>query len=145
MGGVAQTFYSYVFGFHRWYFYTVFLNVPRDAQQCFTLIHNSVKDTIAEPYFLSILQHLLCIRDDMYSRSVQAKLFRSFYYHVFTITIFRKIFFIVLTAEYISLFQAAVLQINWGMCYSDSFTQKWCWSRFSTYETFRNWCWTSFK
>lgn len=45
-----------------------------DAQQCFTLIHNSVKDTIAEPYFLSILQHLLCIRDDMYSRPQYYKL-----------------------------------------------------------------------
>lgn len=76
-----------MFGFRCWYCYTVFLNVPRDAQQCFTLIHNSVKDTIAEPYFLSILQHLLCIRDDMYSRSVQARLLRSFNYHVFTITI----------------------------------------------------------
>lgn len=45
-----------------------------------------MKDTIAEPYFLSILQHLLCIRDDMYSRSVQAKLLRSFFSHVYTVT-----------------------------------------------------------
>ncbi|XP_078323555.1 protein diaphanous homolog 2-like isoform X6 [Crassostrea virginica] len=45
-----------------------------DAQQCFTLIHNSVKDTIAEPYYLSILQHLLCIRDDMYARPQYYKL-----------------------------------------------------------------------
>ncbi|XP_061165024.1 protein diaphanous homolog 2-like isoform X2 [Saccostrea echinata] len=45
-----------------------------DPQQCFTLIQNSVKDTIAEPYFLSILQHLLCIRDDMFSRPQYYKL-----------------------------------------------------------------------
>lgn len=135
-----------MFGFHRWYCYTVFLNVPRDAQQCFTLIHNSVKDTIAEPYFLSILQHLLCIRDDMYSRSVQARLLRSFNYHVFTITIKRYLLLCFQLNTFLStLFQAAVLQINWRMCYPDSFTQKWCWSRFSTYKTFRNRCGTSFK
>lgn len=135
-----------MFGFCCWYCYTVFLNVPRDAQQCFTLIHNSVKDTIAEPYFLSILQHLLCIRDDMYSRSVQARLLRSFYYHVFTITIKRYFLLCFQLNTFLStLFQAAVLQINWRMCYPDSFTQKWCWSRFSTYKTFRNRCGTSFK
>ena len=34
------------------------------------MILNSVRETVAEPYFLSILQHLLSIRDDIYARSV---------------------------------------------------------------------------
>ncbi|XP_060063333.1 protein diaphanous homolog 2-like [Ylistrum balloti] len=45
-----------------------------DTRQCFELVANSVKDTVAEPYFLSILQHLLCIRDDVYSRPQYYKL-----------------------------------------------------------------------
>ncbi|XP_021363038.1 protein diaphanous homolog 2-like isoform X2 [Mizuhopecten yessoensis] len=45
-----------------------------DTRQCFELVANSVKDTIAEPYFLSIMQHLLCIRDDVYSRPQYYKL-----------------------------------------------------------------------
>ena len=44
------------------------LTVFTDAYQCFQLVNNTVKDTVAEPYFLSILQHLLCIRDDLFSR-----------------------------------------------------------------------------
>ena len=34
------------------------------------MIMSSVRETVAEPYFLSILQHLLSIRDDMFARSV---------------------------------------------------------------------------
>lgn len=45
-----------------------------DAYQCFQLVNNTVKDTVAEPYFLSILQHLLCIRDDLFSRPQYFKL-----------------------------------------------------------------------
>ncbi len=39
-----------------------------DVNECFDLIKNMVIDTNAEPYFLSILQHLLCIRDDVQIR-----------------------------------------------------------------------------
>jgi diaphanous 2 len=35
-----------------------------DVNDCFEVIKNMVMDTYAEPYFLSILQHLLFIRDD---------------------------------------------------------------------------------
>ena len=41
-----------------------------DPRACFDLLMNTVNNTIAEPYFVSILQHLLSIRDDMYARSV---------------------------------------------------------------------------
>ena len=34
------------------------------------MIMSSVRETVAEPYFLSILQHLLSIRDDIFARSV---------------------------------------------------------------------------
>ena len=39
-----------------------------DMNECFELIKNTVEDSPAEPYFLSILQHLVCIRDDMHIR-----------------------------------------------------------------------------
>ncbi|XP_048243812.1 protein diaphanous homolog 2-like isoform X2 [Haliotis rufescens] len=45
-----------------------------DSGQCFELIAASIKDTVSEPYFLSILQHLLTIRDDLYSRPQYYKL-----------------------------------------------------------------------
>ncbi|XP_053399361.1 protein diaphanous homolog 2-like isoform X3 [Mercenaria mercenaria] len=45
-----------------------------DAEQCFHIVHNSVKDTVAGPYFLSIMQHLLCVRDDLYARPQYYKL-----------------------------------------------------------------------
>lgn len=35
-----------------------------DINDCFEVIKNLVMDTSAEPYLLSILQHLLFIRDD---------------------------------------------------------------------------------
>ncbi len=39
-----------------------------DVNECFELIKNMVIDTPAEPFFLSVLQHLLCIRDDVQIR-----------------------------------------------------------------------------
>ena len=33
-----------------------------DVNECFELVKNLVMDTPAEPYFLSVLQHLVCIR-----------------------------------------------------------------------------------
>lgn len=35
-----------------------------DVNDCFEVVKNMVMETSAEPYFLSILQHLLLIRDD---------------------------------------------------------------------------------
>ena len=35
-----------------------------DVNDCFEVIKNLVMDSPAEPFFLSILQHLLFIRDD---------------------------------------------------------------------------------
>ena len=42
-----------------------------DVNECFELIKNLVLDTPAEPFFLSLLQHLVCIRDDAQIRSDQ--------------------------------------------------------------------------
>ena len=35
------------------------------VEDCFQLVCNSVTETPAMPYFLSIMQHLLCIREDV--------------------------------------------------------------------------------
>jgi diaphanous len=45
-----------------------------DINDCFELLKNLVVDTAAEPYFLSILQHLLFIRDDFLYRPAYYKL-----------------------------------------------------------------------
>ncbi|GFN88166.1 diaphanous-related formin [Plakobranchus ocellatus] len=50
------------------------LTFSKDPKACFDLLVNSVSNTIAEPYFLSILQHLLSIRDDMNARPQYYKL-----------------------------------------------------------------------
>ncbi|XP_074101211.1 diaphanous related formin 1 isoform X4 [Cotesia typhae] len=45
-----------------------------DVNDCFEVIKNMVMETVAEPYFLSILQHLLFIRDDVQVRPAYYKL-----------------------------------------------------------------------
>ncbi|KAJ8687905.1 hypothetical protein QAD02_023700 [Eretmocerus hayati] len=45
-----------------------------DVNDCFEVVKNMVMDTVAEPYFLSILQHLLFIRDDALIRPAYYKL-----------------------------------------------------------------------
>uniref|UniRef100_A0A182MPH3 Diaphanous n=1 Tax=Anopheles culicifacies TaxID=139723 RepID=A0A182MPH3_9DIPT len=45
-----------------------------DINDCFELLKNLVADTSCEPYFLSILQHLLFIRDDHQCRPAYYKL-----------------------------------------------------------------------
>lgn len=45
-----------------------------DIDECFELIKNLVMETSAEPYFLSVLQHLICIRDDALIRPAYYKL-----------------------------------------------------------------------
>ncbi|XP_055958632.1 protein diaphanous homolog 1 isoform X2 [Patella vulgata] len=45
-----------------------------DPLACFQLISKTVDNTAAEPYLLSIVQHLLCIRDDTHSRPQYYKL-----------------------------------------------------------------------
>ncbi|KAG7295520.1 hypothetical protein JYU34_021729 [Plutella xylostella] len=45
-----------------------------DANECFELVKNLVMDSPAEPYLLSILQHLLFIRDDELYRPAYYKL-----------------------------------------------------------------------
>ncbi|ODM97180.1 Protein diaphanous 3 [Orchesella cincta] len=45
-----------------------------DTNQCFDVIQSLIADTPAEPLFLAILQHLLCIRDDYLIRSAYFKL-----------------------------------------------------------------------
>ncbi|XP_040164225.1 protein diaphanous [Anopheles arabiensis] len=45
-----------------------------DMNDCFELLKNLVADTASEPYFLSILQHLLFIRDDHQYRPAYFKL-----------------------------------------------------------------------
>ncbi|KAF5284211.1 hypothetical protein FQR65_LT00211 [Abscondita terminalis] len=44
-----------------------------DINDCFEVLKNVTLDTPAEPYFLSILQHLLFIRDDIYIRPAYYK------------------------------------------------------------------------
>lgn len=39
-----------------------------DAKDCFELLFQTTLSTPAEPFFLSILQHLLCLRDDIVAR-----------------------------------------------------------------------------
>ena len=41
-----------------------------DVGDCFDVLRNSLSDTSAEPFFLSILQHLLFVRDDPNTKSV---------------------------------------------------------------------------
>lgn len=45
-----------------------------DPSACFSLLIGTVNNTVSEPYFLSILQHLLSIRDDMNARPQYYKL-----------------------------------------------------------------------
>ena len=47
----------------------------RDEGDCFQFVRNTVKGTAAEPYFLSILQHLLLIRDDHLYRCIAGVFF----------------------------------------------------------------------
>lgn len=42
-----------------------------DMQDCFEVLKNTIIDTPAEPYLLSIMQHLLFIRDDIIVRFVK--------------------------------------------------------------------------
>ena len=55
----------YLFNINEDSFYRLELD---DVNECFELIKNMVIDTPAEPFFLSILQHMLCIRDDVQIR-----------------------------------------------------------------------------
>nr|DBA33035.1 TPA: hypothetical protein GDO54_000771 [Pyxicephalus adspersus] len=45
-----------------------YLNTLTDASDVFSMLWNSVKNTNSEVYFLSILQHLLIIRNDYFAR-----------------------------------------------------------------------------
>lgn len=45
-----------------------------DVGEIFELLNHTVAETAAEPYFLSILQHLLCVRDDYFVRPAYYKL-----------------------------------------------------------------------
>ncbi|KAL8566717.1 hypothetical protein ACOMHN_050365 [Nucella lapillus] len=45
-----------------------------DSGDCYKLLAHTVKNTVAEPYLLSILQHLLYIREDLYARPQYFKL-----------------------------------------------------------------------
>lgn len=49
-------------------------NDLEDTNQCFEIIQHLISDTPAEPLFLAILQHLICIRDDHLIRSAYFKL-----------------------------------------------------------------------
>lgn len=47
----------------------LFLNLQRtDMNEVYHLLSNMVRDTAAEHYLLSILQHLMLIRNDYYIR-----------------------------------------------------------------------------
>lgn len=52
-----------------------------DLSDCFEVVKNLVSDTPAEPYLLSLLQHLLFIRDDALIRYVcNGECMNSFYF-----------------------------------------------------------------
>lgn len=46
------------------------LNTFTEVNDVYNMVWNTVKDTSAEGYFLSILQHLLLIRNDYFIRYV---------------------------------------------------------------------------
>ena len=46
-----------------------------DTGECFEVLHNSVANTPSEPFLLSIIQHLLFIRDDPNVKSVDSLIF----------------------------------------------------------------------
>jgi len=46
----------------------IFLGAFTDSSEIFEVLHNSLDGTPSEPFFLSILQHLLSIRDDEWAR-----------------------------------------------------------------------------
>lgn len=46
------------------YSLTKFLLVSTDVTEIFEIVRESIAGTNSEQFFLSILQHLLCIRDD---------------------------------------------------------------------------------
>ena len=52
-----------------WILERLFLNkVFTDSDEVYKLVKTVNKDTASEQYFLSVLQHLLLIRDDVYAR-----------------------------------------------------------------------------
>ncbi|KAG1655371.1 Protein diaphanous 3 [Nymphon striatum] len=61
--------FEYPFHVHEIILYFILI-----TYECFQLLKNTVLDTQAEGYFLSILQHLICIRDDATIRSAYYKL-----------------------------------------------------------------------
>ena len=46
----------------------MFLNQFTDAYDVYNMVWSTVKETRAEKYFISILQHLLLIRNDCFIR-----------------------------------------------------------------------------
>lgn len=49
-------------------------NKLKSMLECSDLIYNTISNSPAEKYFLLILQHLVCMRDDMYTRPAYYKL-----------------------------------------------------------------------
>ena len=54
---------------YLWSLEKIFLNnILTDPDEVYKLVKNLNKDTPSESYFLSVLQHMLLIRDDVYAR-----------------------------------------------------------------------------
>ena len=54
---------------YLWILEKIFLNnILTDPDEVYKLVKTINKDTPSESYYLSILQHLLLIRDDVYAR-----------------------------------------------------------------------------
>ena len=63
--------------FYILYLFIRFDNITlefNDVDACFDLLKKSLQTTAAEPYFLSILQHLICIRNEGLVRPAYYKL-----------------------------------------------------------------------
>lgn len=81
-----------------------------DVNDCFEMVKNLVMDTAAEPYFLSILQHFLFIRDDAQIRlDLNRKLLKTFF--VSNYPSINTIFFLPHRPAYFKLLEECVSQI----------------------------------
>ena len=84
-----------------------------DSAECFDVLRHSVSETPSEPFLLSILQHLLFIRDDPNTKSVKTRYIYIFLYQGSSITLL-----------FVRL-KVVLLQAHRRMCCSNCPPQKW--------------------
>lgn len=82
-----------------------------DVNDCFEMVKNLVMDTAAEPYFLSILQHFLFIRDDAQIRCVSIFVFVHVFFVMLDFYQSSKHFVLHFRPAYFKLLEECVSQI----------------------------------